>query len=105
MISGSSKKLHDKESKAFGTTYQAVTDGFVFAFARSEVSQSVTLVGKCDNDATPSETAQRSQSVGNGTITASASVCFPVKKGEYWVVEKTVTGVENSSGLYWRALR
>jgi len=72
-------------SKTFATDYQAVTDGFVTAYAEGVC----TVIGLTDGNTTP--TTIRSRDNHTATL-GGASVFFPVKKDDYY----RVTEIHNS---------
>lgn len=76
----------DYASKSFGTTYQALTDGIVVGYT-NYVTTTHGFEAISDSSASPSTTVQ----YGYGPWVSGASglswpICFPVKKGNYYVV-------------------
>lgn len=78
-------------AKTIGTIYQAATDGYVVAFMQIDNGDDVRLHSDA---ATPPTTAVQKLYTGSGTTAFDGSMCFPVKKNEYYkltLVAGTVT--------------
>jgi len=70
------------------TIYQAPTDGFVTAIGTSGTN---ATLGETDNATPPTVDRQKQyQSVNN----EDKSICFPVRKGDYW-------RVVNGDTIFW----
>jgi len=79
-------------SKTVDTIYQAATDGFVVAY----VNDSSELRLKTDSTVTP--TTIRAYCESYSSAAHYNSFCVPVKKNDYWIVDKLSGSV---GGLYW----
>lgn len=85
-------------SKTIGQIYQALTDGIVVAYGL-ETSGSVEIQGVSDSSSSPSTIRAYTETVAN----AFASICFPVKKNDYY--EVTSTGFAfTTSAMYFLPL-
>jgi hypothetical protein len=78
------------ETKANNTVYQAATDGFVVAYAASDVEIEVYT------DSNNPPTTMRTGNYGNAT-TGRGGVCCPVRKNDYW----KIVGCVAYSAIYW----
>ncbi len=68
-------------TKANSTNYLAATDGFVVARSEETIT---ALNGYTDSTSTPTTLIAREYDDAGGVV--KGSICFPVKKGDYWKV-------------------
>ena len=90
------------QALSFGTPYQAATDGFVTAYARtnSQTEEITGYVGAASPPATVISKASITSGAG-GTLHLN----FPVQKGAWWQVSATSgTLIAGSYGLTWTPL-
>ena len=90
-------------TKSFATNYQAATDGFVIAGIDNNlgVNDVVNLHGYTDSSATPT-TVRACCGVDEKTGIEHASLTMPVKKDDYWRVDRS--GTEGTQFIYWISL-
>ena len=79
-------------TKVFATIYLAATDGFVVADAALSAG-SLNLIGITDSAATPVTVRQQVASSTADANNARGAITFPVKKGDYYQVTTTGTGL------------
>lgn len=87
-------------SRSFATDYEAASDGFVVAWIYSTAGADLIMKGYTDSNATPTTEIARYQNRTIGDDTGG-TITFPVKKGDYWRVDKSN---EQTSSLYWLPL-
>lgn len=87
-------------TKSFATDYQAATDGLVMAGINSGlgVNQNVSMQGKTDASSTPTTVRACCQADQKATL-LYASMTMPVKKDDYWRVDRS--GTEGTQFLFW----
>ena len=86
-VNGTMKIFGLWQTKSEETTYQADTDGFVIAYADNAI-----VTGLTDGSNPP--TTKRAEDGMFGS--ARGSIIMPVRKGDYWRVNISATGV-----VYW----
>lgn len=89
------KPLGSWASKSANTAYEATTDGLVVAGGVASGGSSVDAIGYSDTNSSPT-TVRAQTTVYDAAVTTRASICFPVKKGDYWKVN-----ADCSSFVYW----
>ena len=73
-------------SRSFNTVYLAATDLLVIAYAQDDIETYTTLIGLTDANNPPTTPRIKAKVTNNF---AYCSITFPVKKGDYWKVNKT----------------
>lgn len=104
---GTIKKIFgDWETKSFDTKYQAPTDGIIQAWSHSSGSGHDTrLLGATSPDDITYTYRGASTAIGSDIIADTYDgFSMPVKKGEYWYVEKLTVGGPFIGYLYWRPI-
>ena len=97
-------------AKAFNTNYQAATAGLVVAYIDASASDAdeTNLVAKTDGSSPPTTVragASAARQDGDNIYLPYASLMMPVRKGDYWRIDKTDTGGAGTSGVWWVALQ
>lgn len=97
------KSFGNRVSKSGGTVYEALTDGFVTAWSSTGVEND-SMSGYSDSNNPP--TTRVAFHEVRGAYSAGYGNCFiffPVKKGDFWKVIVTGTGITVSK-VYWMPL-
>ena len=93
---------------AFNTIYQAPTDGFVTAWINADDDEERGYLTIYANETSPPNTVLAETSVYYGVYSEVDSFTVPIKKDDYWKVEKIdLTGVQNgicNGDLSWTSL-
>lgn len=100
------RKFGAWESKNVNTIYQADTDGIVHAHTSiTGANQPVTLYGATEINTPPVTVRIRDSNIyPAGGPTAMVGITMAVKKGNYWRVTRTTTGVVVEEAVYWLPL-
>lgn len=95
-IHGTVQAFGAYEEKAFDTLYQATTDGFVVAYCYTSVTGHnwAQLKGFTDASSTPT-TLIAYDFQYNYDMPAGAGISMPIRKGDYWEVERLGGDVMN----------
>jgi len=101
-VNGSMKILGVAEVKAFGTVYQASTDGFVTVNLYYNRLSYSFIKGYTDSSNPPTTLVAGDSTAGN-YLQDYGSISFPVRKGNYWKVENT-GDTPNSYRIQWTPL-
>lgn len=97
--------------KAFNTDYGPTTSaGFVVAYVNSSASDAdeSQLIGKTDTSTTPTTVragASGARQDSDNIYVPYGSLMMPVRKGEYWRVDKNDSGGSGYSGVWWVPLQ
>jgi len=89
------------EAKTVETSYEAATDGFVLVNASLDWINGTPVGVTCFVKATKLGVyvVRGQQTVGGGTgasgYSSDVCLCMPVKKGFWWKVERTISGVSD----------
>lgn len=82
-------------SKSSGTTYQALTDGFVVGFLDTAGNNNNHMTGYTDSNSSPSTLIiQAGAPSASNSGSAYWPFTMPVRKGDYWVINGNCT-------IYW----